>query len=125
MKGGPYYGTILLKEDIEDIEIICNYIQEQENNGKNVIVLSHKANFYNVNINKNNEVFDLYFLGNLGKDGEEGLINKIKNLENTIILTEKNEENFIGQEVINARRYVMESYENIGEIQEYYIYKIK
>jgi len=86
--------------------------------------LSHKANLYNVNINKNNGIFDLYFWGNLGKEGEKGLINKIGKLKNTIILTEKSEENFIGQEAINARNYVIDNYQKVGEIQEYYIYEI-
>lgn len=61
-------------------------------------------------------------MGNLGSKGEQGLINKIKKLKNTIILTEKNEENFIGQEAINARNYVIDNYKNIGEIREYNIY---
>lgn len=119
---GPYSGTIAQKSDIEDIQIISEYIAEQENDGKNVIILSYKANLYNVNLNRNNGDFDLYFMGNLGSKGEQGLINKIKELKNTIILTEKNEENFIGQEAINARKYVVDNYKKIGEIQKYNIY---
>lgn len=61
-------------------------------------------------------------MGNLGSKGEQGLINRIKQLKNTIILTEKEEENFIGQEAINARDYVINNYKNIGEIQEFNIY---
>lgn len=125
MKQGAYYGTIVSRSDMEDIQIISGYIKEQENNGKNVIILSHKANLYNVNINKNNGMFDLYFLGNLGKKGEDGLINKIKELKNTIILTEKSKEKVIGQEAINAKNYVICNYKKIGEIQEYCIYEIK
>lgn len=121
---GPYCGTIALKIDIEDIQIISEYIVEQEKNGKNVIILSYKANLYNVSLNRNNGDFDLYFMGNLGSKGEQGLINKINELENTIILTQKDEESFIGQEAINARNYVIDNYKNIGEIQEYNIYLI-
>lgn len=84
--------------------------------------MSHKANLYNVNLNRNNGDFDLYFFGNLGAEGEQGLINKIKELKNTIILTEKEEENFIGQESINVRNYVINNYKNVGEIQEFNIY---
>lgn len=118
----PYCGTIAQKSDIEDIQIISEYIVEQEKNGKNVIILSHNANLYNVNLNRSNGDFDLYFMGNLGSKGEQGLINKIKELKNTIILTEKEEENFIGQESINARNYVINNYKKVGEIQEYNIY---
>lgn len=122
---GAYSGVLFNKEDKEDKEIVSQYIKYQEDNGNNVIILSHKANLYNINLNKNNGIFDLYFLGNLGKGGEQELINQIKELKNTIILTEKSDKNFIGQEAINARNYVKNNWNRVGEIQEYYIYEIK
>lgn len=119
---GAYYGILVYKKDKENIQIISNYIKEQD---KNVIVFSHKANLYNVILNKNNGDFDLYFLGNLGKEGEKGLINKIKKLKNTILLIEEDDKNFIGQEPINARQYVVDNYQNIGNILEYSIYFVQ
>lgn len=110
---------------MDNLKIICDYIKEQEKNNKNVIVLSYKANFYNANLKRNKGDFDLYFYGNLGSKGEQGLINKIKELKNTIILTEKYDEDLFKQEAINARNYVINNYPKIGEIQEYNIYFIK
>lgn len=120
---GAYFGTFAKKSDMEDITIISNYIKECIQNGKNVIILSHKANLYNVNLNRNNGDFDLYLLGNFGSKGEQGVIDKIKELKNTIVLTEKDKDSF-GQEAVNVRNYVINNYHNIGEIQEYSIYSL-
>lgn len=118
---GAFYGTIIQKEDYEDIKIICNYIKEKEKQNINVKILSYKANLYMVKLNKNNGILDLAFAGNLGKDGENGLIAEIQNLKNTLILIQTSEEIF-WQESKNAREYVINNYDKIGEIQEYSIY---
>lgn len=113
------------KEDFEKIETICDYIKEQEKYNVDVKVLSYKADLYMVNLNKNNGIFDLAFIGNLGKDGEEGLINEIKKLNNTLILFESDSDNIFWQESKLARDYIIDNYKKIGEIEEYSIYYIK
>lgn len=118
---GAFYGTVIQKEDYEDIKIICNYIKEKEKQNIDVKILSYKANLYMVKLNKNNGILDLAFAGNLGKDGENGLIAEIQNLKNTLILIQTSEEIF-WQESKNAREYVINNYDKIGEIQEYSIY---
>ena len=122
---GAYYGTIMKKEDFDKIEAICNYIKEQEKYKIDVKVLSYKADLYMVNLNKNNGIFDLAFIGNLGKNGEEGLINEIKKLKNTLILFESDSDNIFWQESKLARDYIIDNYKKIGEIEEYSIYYIK
>lgn len=121
---GAFYGTIMQKEDYEDIKIICNYIEKREKQNVDVKILSYKANLYMVKLNKNNGILDLAFVGNLGKDGENGIIAEIQNLKNTLILIQTSEEIF-WQESKNAREYIINNYDKIGEIQEYSIYYIK
>ena len=75
-------------------------------------------------LNKNNGIFDLAFLGNYGKGGEETLINKIKELDNSVILIETDIENMFWQESKNARNYIINNYKKVGEIQEFSIYYI-
>ena len=116
------FGTIISSEDdIEkNIETITKYI---ENNNKRTIVLSPYSKLYTIILNYNNGIFDLPFIGNLGKEGEEGLIEKISELKDVSILIEKNEKNLIYQESIKAREYVQNNFENKGEIEQFYIYE--
>ena len=74
-------------------------------------------------LNKNHGELDLCFVGNLGRQGKEGIINKIKELdENTEILINKNS---YWQEINQLKEFVMNNYKNDGEIGDLIIYKNK
>ena len=118
-KEEPFYGSFCEDKLVENIDNVKQYIEQNE---RNVIVLSHKAALYMVPLKRNNGIFDLAFKGNLGKEGEEGLINKIKNLKDTEILIEKDENNITFQESKLAREYIINNMEKIGEIEEFDIY---
>lgn len=121
---GVFYGSLIKKEDYKDIEIICNYIKEQEKNNVEVKILSYKANLYMVKLDKNNGVFDLAFVGNLGEGGEEYLVDKIKKMDNSILLIQTDSEKIFWQESKKVRDYIISNYNKIGEIQEYSIFYI-
>lgn len=118
-KQHPYYGGVFKNGIIDSVNNVCEYIEENQNR---VIVLSSKAAYYNICLKTSNGMLDLPFKGNLGKDGEEGLIETVKKLDNTEILIEKNEENLIYQESLKTRNYIKENFEKIGEIEEFEIY---
>lgn len=115
----PFFGGILKDELINNINNIVNYMEKDSDN---VIVLSSKAAFYMIPTRRSNGMMDLPFKGNLGKDGEEGLIEKIKNMSNTKILIEKDENEIIWQESKKIRKYIIDNIEKVGEIEEFYIY---
>ena len=72
-------------------------------------------------LNKNNKNLDLPFLGNLGKDGEDGLISEVRNLNSgTKILISKEK---FWQESEKLRNIIINNYKKIGEIEDYYIYE--
>lgn len=125
LKKGPYYGSVALREDLESMERICNYIKEQEKNNVNVKVLSYKANLYMIQLNKNNEIFDMAFLGNLGVGGEKELINRIKDLNKTLILIETDSDQMFYQESKKVRQYIINNYKKVGEIEEYSVFYIE
>lgn len=76
-----------------------------------------------VPIAKNNGVFDLLFLGNLGKDGENGIINKISKMKNTqILLLDKYEKI---QESEKIEGYIKENLKLVGKIEDFDIYETK
>ena len=78
-----------------------------------------------LNLNKNNGIFDMPFLGNLGTKGEKGLIDDIKQLENTIILIQTDSEKVFYQESKNARNYIINNYNKIEENQKFSAYYIQ
>lgn len=121
---GVYYGGILSDEKKENINNICNYIQQKRENGIEVKILSYKAMMYMTPLKINNKELDLAFVGNLGSKGEDGLISKISQMHNSEFLITKDEEDVI-QESKNVRNYIIENMEQIGEIEEFYIYKNK
>ena len=117
----PYYGGLVEKKIWEKIEKIDKYIIDEEKIGYNVIILSKEASIYMLPLCKNNGIFDLPFKGNLGKDGEEGLIDKISKLKSSKILITK--EDLFWQESEKANDYVRQNYTKIGEIEEFEIYE--
>ena len=119
-----YRGSYVLENDTvqEEIEDLIDFIENQD---KKVIIISHKTAIYNNIFKGNNGIFDLPFLGNMGSEGEEGLIKKLAELQNTYILIVKDEKNMIWQESMKARQYIMDNYTLKGEINEFLIYETK
>ncbi len=118
----PFYGGIYEEGLIEDINKVTAYI---ENSSNKVIILSSKASLYMVPTKNSNGMLDLPFKGNLGKEGEEGIIHLIESMEKIEILIEKEEEKIFWQESKLLRQYIIENMNKIGEIQEFEIYQPK
>lgn len=119
-KEEPFYGGIYSQELITNIDNIIEYI---ESNPNRVIVLSTKASFYMIPTKKSNGMMDLPLKGNLGKEGERGLIEQIKNMTHTEILIERDEEQMLYQESKMVREYIIENMTKKGEIEEFEIYE--
>ena len=74
-------------------------------------------------LKKNNGVFDLLLLGNLGKDGEKGIVNKIEKMENKIILVPREKNSW--QDSDSVIDFVKNNFEYIGEIEDLLIYETR
>ena len=123
-KNSPFYGATINIELDETIKNVSEYIQ---NNDKDTIVLSTYAPLISIYLNDlDNREYDLPLRGNLGKGGEKGLIEKIKNLNNTqiLLLHETDEEKEIYQFAYDASDYVRKNYSYIGQIDKFEIYEI-
>ena len=114
----PFFGGVLGKEEYEKNQEIINYIEE---NDKNVIVFSHMAAFYMIPLERNNGDFDLPFKGNLGIKGEESLLERVANIENTQFLLYKKEKCY--QESEKVEEYIKNNKRFIGEIWDFEIYE--
>ena len=113
-----YFGTLFSEEDKNKIRKVTKFIQDSD---KDVIDISSDAAIYMLPLKKNNGVFDLLLLGNLGKDGEEGIVNKIEKMENKIILVPKEKSSW--QNSDSVIEFVKNNFEYIGKIEDLFIYE--
>lgn len=118
-----YYGAIIDEKMKKNIDTVIKYMEGMEKEGKNTIILSYYANLYMNITGRNNGKMDLPFYGNLGKEGEDGLIQEIDKLKNTNLLILK-EEDTVFQESKKVREHIINTYERIGEIEQFLIYKV-
>ena len=115
-----YFGGIMNNE--KEVQNVIDYIKKQKESNIEVIIISYKASLYNNILKINNGGFDLPFYGNLGVEGIRGLINELDIMKNTDILITKDEIKY--QESQELRSYITNNFEKIGEIEEFYIYKV-
>ena len=120
-----HYKNIEISEGlIERIDEIDAYISEQENNGKKVYILDAEAAIYMIPLNKYKKDYDMFLKGNIGKDGEQGQIEKIQNRNDKelyLIRNSKLRSNW--QTPLNVVNYVRNNLEKIGEISIYEVFK--
>lgn len=110
-----------LQERINEIDI---FILEQEKENKKVYILDAEAAIYMIPINNYNKDYDMFLKGNIGKDGQEGQIQKIKQKEtNEIILIRKRNLQSNWQTPTEVVDYVRENLEFMGEVSIYEFYR--
>lgn len=115
----PYFGTIFNDETKEKIKDITEYMQSCDNE---VVCISTDAGLYMIPLKQNNKEFDMLLLGNLGKDGEKGVIEKIKGFKGKKIILMNKEKNS-WQESDKVIEFVKNNFTKIGEIEDILIYQ--
>lgn len=115
-----FFGIIFDEETKMKINNVTKYIEESE---KKIIVVSGDASLYMIPLKQNNGYFDEPLVGNFGKDGEDGVIKRILELDSTIILISEEKKNW--QESDKVRNYIKNNFEYIGMIEDLQIYEIK
>lgn len=120
-----HYKNIQISEYLQErINEIDNFILEQEKENKKVYILDAEAAIYMIPINNYNKDYDMFLKGNIGKDGQEGQIEKIKQKEtNEIILIRKRNLQSNWQTPTEVVNYVRENLEFMGEVSIYEVYK--
>ena len=124
-KNNIFFGIAVDKNVKENIKIVTKYINEKENEGKNVIILSESTMLYSLEMGKFHGYFDVFCQGNFGKNGNQRMINEIKNTDNLIILVNNKERSQyeIYQYIDEIRDFVTEHYEFTGELENFDIYE--
>lgn len=120
-----FFGSTLTQEQADQIKEVNNYIKEKQEQYDKVIVFSSYAMLYENTFINNNRFFDLPNKGNFGAKGEQGLIDEIKKMNNTLILVQNEESEYeLYQFPNNVRNYIRENYESVDKLQNYDIYEI-
>ena len=115
-----HFSYIPVDEKLEnEIKKIDEYILKQD---KNIYILDATAAIYMIPINRYNKDYDMFLKGNIGGAGEEGQINKVKNMKNTLLLIKKKKESRNWQTPSNVIEYIESNYEVINNIGAFNIY---
>ena len=98
------------------------YMLIKENNDKKIIIVDAEACVYDIPMDIYNKNFDMFLKGNIGKDGEEGIIKNIENSTNTIYLIKKEGAILNWQTPKSVIEYIRKNMKKLGSIEYYDIY---
>ena len=120
-----HFKNIEINSDLENrINEIDTYILEKEQEGKKVYILDAEAAIYMIPIDKYNKDYDMFLKGNIGKDGEEGQIEKIKQKDENILYLIRNENLKTNwQTPTDVIKYIRNNLEKVEEISIYEVYR--
>lgn len=105
---------------LNQIQNVDSYIESSE---KPVYILDATAALYMIPINKYNKDYDMFLKGNIGGKGEEGQIEKLKNMDDVYILIMKNAKNRNWQTPTKVMEYIENNMEKVDEIEIFYVYE--
>lgn len=121
----PFYQARISDENFKKISTMTAYIKEKNKQGIDVIIIASDSALTMVPLKQSHKEFDLVFNGNLGYDGENKLIEKIKNSQNTEFIIFTDEEDCFWQESKKIREFIIQNLQKTGEILNYSIYKLQ
>lgn len=117
-----HFSNIPISSTLQDriIEVDA-YIQDEE---RDVYILDSEAAVYMIPLDKYNKDFDMFLKGNLGSASEEGQIEKIKNMENALILIKNDKMALNWQTPTKVIEYVKTNLKKIGTVSFFDVYEL-
>ena len=92
------------------------------NSDKPTYILDATAALYMIPINRYNKDFDMFLKGNIGGSGEDGQIDKIKNMEDAYILIMRNKKNRNWQTPTKVMDFIENELQKVNEIENFDVY---
>ena len=96
---------------------------QEQSNGKKVYILDASAAIYYIPINQYNKDYDMFLKGNLGGNGEDGIIDRINNEKNAIYLLKKSGLNW--QNPSKVRKYIIDNLEYSEDFLNFFVFNSK
>ena len=117
-----HFSNIPISSTLQDriIEVDA-YIKDEK---RDVYILDSEAAVYMIPLDKYNKDFDMFLKGNLGSASEEGQIEKIKNMENAVILIKNDKMALNWQTPTKVIEYVKTNLKKIGTVSFFDIYEL-
>lgn len=115
-----HFSNIPISSTLQDRIIeVDEYIKDEE---RDVYILDSEAAVYMIPLDKYNKDFDMFLKGNLGSASEEGQIEKIKNMENALILIKNDKMALNWQTPTKVIEYVKTNLKKIGTVSFFDVY---
>ena len=95
------------------------------NSDKPTYILDATAALYMIPINRYNKDFDMFLKGNIGGSGEDGQIDKIKNMEDAYILIMRNKKNRNWQTPTKVMDFIENELQKVNEIETFDVYETR
>ena len=118
-----HFSNIPISSTLQDRIIeVDTYIQDKQ---RDVYILDSEAAVYMIPLDRYNKDFDMFLKGNLGSASEEGQIEKIKHMENAIILIKNDKIALNWQTPTTVIEYIKNNLEKIGTVSFFNAYITK
>lgn len=117
-----HFSNIPISSTLQDriIEVDA-YIKDEK---RDVYILDSEAAVYMIPLDKYNKDFDMFLKGNLGSASEEGQIEKIKNMENVVILIKNDKMTLNWQTPTSVIEYIRNNLKKIGTVSFFDVYQL-
>lgn len=116
-----HYENLPVSNRQKEINLTLKKLIENNAN-KNIILADSDACAYTIPFDNYKKNYDMFLKGNIGKDGEDGIIEEIKNSSNTIYILKNRELPLNWQAPVNAINYIRENSEYVGDLDIFEIY---
>lgn len=117
-----YKNCIIEDYLLERIQEVNIFIEEEKNKGREVYILDSEAAIYHIPLNMYYKNYDMFNKGNFGAEGEDGIIEEIKEKKNTVYLIRNKNINSNWQTPEKVIKYIRENLELVGQINMFEIY---
>ena len=116
-----YENIPLTSNNIQNNKELKEFYEIKKQEGYNVIIVDADACFYTIPLDVYNKNYDMFLKGNIGKDGEDGIIDNIKNSSKTIYLLKKKEFSLNWQTPTKVLEYIRN---NLNKTAEFSVFEV-
>lgn len=115
-----YYENTIISETIETrVRDLRKFIEAQQNKGYKIYILDSEAAAAEIPLDIYNKNYSMFLKGNIGKDGEEGIIKEIESSEKCIYLIKNSRYSQNWQNPTKVTNYIKN---NLYLVDSVYIY---
>lgn len=120
-----HYNHIEISNDLKErIDQISKFTNKMEAQGKKVYIIDAEAAVYNIPLNKYIKNYDMFLKGNIGKDGEDGIIEKINSERNDVVYLVKQKQYRLNwQTPTKVIGYIRNNMQEIEDVSIFTAYK--